>query len=188
MNILITAFEPFGNRNINNSLLVLNDLIFSDYKVTKIKLPVVFLESFIPLKDELNNNNFDYIFLLGEAPYDKDFTLELEAHNIMNSKSKDNKGNIKINESIYLNEEYTLTTKFNINNLNNIKNKYNLNLSNNAGSYICNSTYYQTLHYLKNKDTKCIFIHISNKITDIKEKSLKLEKIIIDLINNDVNN
>ncbi len=184
MNILVTAFEPFGNRSINNSLLILNNLNLEDNNLKKIKLPVVFLESFNPLKEELDKANYDYIFLLGEAPYEIDFTLELEAHNIMSSKSKDNKGNIKDNEPIYLNNEYTLNTLFSLDKLENIKNKYNLNLSCNAGSYICNSTYYQTLNYLKNKTTKCIFIHISNKDIDINEKSIKLSNIIKDLTNN----
>ncbi len=163
MKIILTAFEPFNGRSINNSSLVLDKVSLENNEVLKIKLPVEFIHSFDKLEENIDSFNPDIIILFGEAPYDVNFTLEKEAHNIMNSKTKDNKGITKDNEIIIENEEKTLYSTFPLSKIEKTSKEFNANLSTSAGTYICNSTYFQTLSYTKNKNIKCIFIHVSNK-------------------------
>lgn len=163
MKIILTAFEPFANRLVNNSSLVLDKISLYNKDVTKLKLPVEFIHSFDKLKESIDSIHPQYIILFGEAPYEKEFTLEKEAHNIMNSQTKDNKGITKDNETIIENENYTLYSSFSLEKIEKTSKKFNTNISTSAGTYICNSTYFQTLSYTKNMNVKCIFIHVSNK-------------------------
>ncbi len=178
MKIILTAFEAFNGRSINNSSLVLDQISLKDNKILKLKLPVEFIHSFDKLKENIDSFKPSAIILFGEAPYDNNFTLEKEAHNIMNSKIKDNQGIIKNNEIIIKNEDNKLFSTFPLSKIEEASKKFNTNLSNSAGTYICNSTYFQTLSYIKNKNIKCIFIHVSNK----NEKVQKMLNSINDLV------
>ena len=104
----------------------------------------------------------------------------------MNSKIKDNDGIIKTNELIDINKPKLegIPTTFDVNIINEIYEKYrdsySLNISNNAGGYICNSTYFNFLNYYKVLiKPKIIFIHLKNKITDYN----KIQKQLITIIN-----
>ena len=182
MKIILTAFEPFNGRSINNSSLVLDEISLKNNDILKIKLPVEFIHSFDKLKENIDSFNPDTIILFGEAPYETNFTLEKEAHNIMNSKTKDNKGITKDNEIIIENEENTLYSTFSLSKIEETAKKFNANLSVSAGTYICNSTYFQTLSYTKNKNIKCIFIHVSNKEEKLKEMLNSINELLEFLI------
>ena len=182
MKIILTAFEPFNGRNVNNSSLVLDEVSLKNKDILKLKLPVEFIHSFDKLKDNIDSFNPDTIILFGEAPYETNFTLEKEAHNIMNSKTKDNKGITKDNEIIIENEENTLYSTFSLLKIEETAKKFNANLSTSAGTYICNSTYFQALSYTKNKNIKCIFIHVSNKQEKLREMLNSINELLEFLI------
>ncbi len=182
MKIILTAFEPFNGRSLNNSSLVLDEVSLNNKEILKLKLPVEFIHSFDKLKENIDSFNPDTIILFGEAPYDSNFTLEKEAHNIMNSKTKDNKGITKDNEIIIENEENTLYSTFPLSKIEETSRIFNANLSTSAGTYICNSTYFQTLSYTKNKNIKCIFIHVSNKEEKLKQMQNSINKLLEFLI------
>ena len=65
MKVLISAFEPFCNREINNSEEVLNKL--DSCKYNKILLPVSYNRAFNILKEEINKIKPDLVICLGEA-------------------------------------------------------------------------------------------------------------------------
>lgn len=157
--IVFTYFEPFGGRDTNASKEVVS--LFEEYE--KIELPVSW--SKVPnLIDEILSDNPDYLFLIGEAGSYKEISLEKYAHNIAHG--VDNSGLNKNNEPIINGDVDVLTTKFDISNL-------PYRISENAGKYLCNFTYFQALS--KAKTTKVIFIHLpyisegNNTLSNLKK-------------------
>ena len=64
MKILISCFKPFNNEEINYSKVVLDNYI-NDFD--KVILDVVYNDDALRINELLDNNHYDYIFLLGEA-------------------------------------------------------------------------------------------------------------------------
>ena len=162
--ILVTYFEPFGGRTTNASKEVVS--LLSDY--SKRELPVSWnqIEANI---DEILSNDFDFLFLIGEAGSYQEITVERTAHNICNG--SDNYGVTKDNEPIADGPE-ELKTKFNLDSI-------SYRISDNAGKYLCNYTYYLALS--KAKNTKVVFIHlpyINNNLNDLKDALVDIIQLL----------
>ena len=164
-NIVVTYFEPFGGRTTNASKEVVS--LLSGYNTKE--LPVSW--SKIPFAlDEIFINEPDYLFLVGEAGSYKEISMEKIAHNICNG--KDNEDVNKDNEPIIVGDKECKTTLFDLS-------KLPYRLSDNAGKYLCNYSYYLALS--KSKKTKVLFIHVPyidslmNNVNSVKEQ---LEQII----------
>lgn len=143
-NILVTYFEPFGGRTTNASKEVVS--LLSGYKTKE--LPVSW--SKIPTSlDEIFINEPDYLFLVGEAGSYKVISMEKIAHNICNGKDNDNVN--KDNEPIIVGSPDELTTLFDLS-------KLPYRISDNAGKYLCNYTYYLALS--KARTCKVLFVHL----------------------------
>ena len=143
MKILVTYFGPFGGRTTNASKEVVS--LLSDYQNKELPVSWLKIESII---DEILSSDLDYLFLIGEAGSYQEITVERTAHNICSG--KDNYGFIKDNEPI-ANGPEELKTKFDLSDIQH-------RISDNAGKYLCNYTYYLALS--KAKNTKVIFIHL----------------------------
>ena len=164
-NILVTYFEPFGGRTTNASKEVVSLL---DGYQTK-ELPVSW--SKIPSSlDEIFINEPDYLFLVGEAGSYKEISMEKIAHNI--SYGKDNDGVNKDNEPIIVGSPDEITTLFDLP-------KLPYRISDNAGKYLCNYTYYLALS--KAKKCKVLFIHLpyiseedTNSLDNLKRDLLNI--------------
>ena len=142
--VVITCFEPFGGRATNASKEVVS--LLNGYQIKE--LPVSW--SKVPLLlDELFVNEPDYLFLIGEAGSYKEITAEQVAHNISNG--KDNEGVNKDNEAIIVGDKEVKTTLFDLSNI-------PYHISDNAGKYLCNYSYYLALS--KAKTCKVLFIHL----------------------------
>ena len=167
--ILVTYFEPFGGRTTNASKEVVT--LLNDYQIKE--LPVSW-EKMPFLIDDILSNELDYLFLVGEAGSYKEISMEKYAHNIAHG--IDNFGVNKDNEPIINGGTDALTTTFDLS-------KLPYRVSDNAGRYLCNYTYYQAL--LKSKKTKVLFIHLpyideaNNTLTNLKDA---LSHIIEELI------
>lgn len=172
MKVLITSFKPFNNMINNYSTEVLN-YINNQYKIV---LDVVYDECYIKLKEQFNLDEFDLIIALGEARSRNVLTLETNAKNISSCSLKDNSGVLKQNELIIKNGKDILETKVDLNLISNI-----IQLSNDAGKFVCNNLYY---HLLNNYPSKSLFIHIpecDNDINKYQECAKAIEKIILAL-------
>lgn len=165
-NIIVTYFEPFGGRTTNASKEVVS--LLSDYQIKE--LPVSW--SKVPeLLGEILSNNPDYLFLVGEAGSYSEITVERTAHNISNG--KDNGDVNRDNALIIDGNPDELVTKFDLS-------KLSYRISDNAGKYLCNYTYYLALS--KAKNTKVLFIHlpyIDNNLDDLKDKLLDIINTLI---------
>jgi len=168
--ILVTYFEPFGERTTNASKEVVSLISNFDIK----ELPVSW--SKVPsILDELLIDEPDYLFLIGEAGSYKEITVEQVAHNISNG--KDNDGVIKDNEQIIVGDKDVKTTLFDLS-------KLSYHIGDNAGKYLCNYTYYLALS--KAKTCKVLFIHLpyieesgSNSLDNLKNDLLNIIDILV---------
>ena len=160
-NIVVTYFEPFGGRTTNASKEVVS--LLKEYRIKE--LPVSW--SKVPdCIDEILSNNPDYLFLVGEAGSYKEITMERTAHNISNG--KDNEGVDRDNEPIIDGAQAELITKFDLS-------KLPYRISDNAGKYLCNYSYYLAL--TKTKNTKVLFVHlpyIENNLDELRNKLLDI--------------
>ena len=172
MKILITSFKPFNNMINNYSTEVLN-YINNPYKIV---LDVVYDECYNVLKETNNLDEFDLIIALGEARSRNVLTVETNAKNISSCSLKDNSGVLKQNELIIENGKSILETKVDLNLISDL-----IQLSNDAGKFVCNNLYY---HLLNNYPSKSLFIHIpecNNDTNKYQEYSKTIEKIILTL-------
>ena len=165
-NILVTYFEPFGGRTTNASKEVVSSL--DGYKTKE--LPVSWSKIPVAL-DEIFADEPDYLFLVGENGSFNEIEMELHAHNICNG--KDNEGVIKNNEEIISGDKECKTTLFNIFK---VRGYF---ISDDAGKYLCNYTYYLALS--KAKKCKVLFIHLpyiseegTNSLDNLKRDLLNI--------------
>lgn len=171
MKVLVSAFKPFNNCKNNYSEEVLEYIRNAD----KIVLDVIYDKSYEILSNNYNLNEYDLIIALGEARSRKVLTLETQAKNISSCSLKDNSGVLKQNEKIIINGEEILQTKVDISKINNI-----IELSTDAGKFVCNNIYY---HLLYNYPNKSLFIHIPECNNNI-DNYIKYANTINNIINN----
>lgn len=111
----------------------------------KLYLTNSFNKSVLEIIDIIKNNEYDFIICFGQAPL-KNNTLKIE--------------------TIGKNETQNYKTKYDYSLLKNEldKNNYKVIISTDAGYYLCNNVYYNTLKYIENNSLKSqvIFLHISN--------------------------
>lgn len=164
--IVVTYFEPFGGRDTNASKEVVS--LLNGYKIKELPVSWNRVSSLI---DDILADNPDYLIMVGEAGSYKQLTIERTAHNIANG--KDNDDVTLNNEPILKYGQDILTTNFDLNGLNYL-------ISDDAGKYLCNYSYYLALY--KAKSTKVLFIHlpyINNNLDSLKEDLSNIIKQLI---------
>ena len=162
---IVTYFEPFGGRTKNASREVVS--LLNGYQTKELPVSWSKIPSII---DELLSNEPDYLFLVGEAGSYKEITIERTAHNISNG--KDNEDVNRENSMIINGGPNELITIFDLS-------KLNYRISDDAGKYLCNYTYYLALS--KSKNTKVLFIHlpyIENNLNNLKDNLLDIIKTL----------
>ena len=142
--ILITAFEPFGGSTVNASAAVLEKLPgeMGGAEVQKALLPVVFGKA----TEKALAYPADCIFLLGEAGGRKNVTPELRGRNLRNARIPDNEGNKPEGEKILPEGPEEYRTVFPVKTIVEQMQAegYGIEVSEDAGTYVCNDTYYLT--------------------------------------------
>lgn len=141
ISILFTAFN-----GKNNSSKILLDLIKYD---NKLYVKNSFLTSVEQLTKELEKHCYDLVISFGQAPLKQD-TIRIETI-------------AKADDSFKTNYDYSIIKQV-------LESKYDVNISTDAGNYLCNNLYYHGLKYISENDldTKMIFIHVP-KIDNISK-------------------
>ena len=163
--VVVTYFEPFGGRTTNASKEVVT--LLRDYQIKE--LPVSW-EKVPFLLDDILSNEPDYLFLIGEAGSYKEITIEKIAHNIAHGIDNYKVG--KDNECIIENAPNELITALDLSNI-------PYKISEDAGKYLCNFSYYLALS--KAINTKVLFIHlpyINENVSLLKEQLLDIIKTL----------
>ena len=168
MDVLVTYFDPFDGKDINNSEVVAKKLntIFNDDNVTLhlCKLRTVFDKAFDQVQDCISglDNKPSMIISLGEAGC-FGVKIETRAKNYDRSSSPDNDGINRYGTEIYPNETKTIGVSLPVEKAfcalseNQRKRVF---ISHSAGSFVCNNTLY---HLLRNLEIPTTFLHVSER-------------------------
>jgi len=164
--LLLTGFEPFLEFPVNPSGAVAEALDgeeIGDYKVVSRILPVEFDRSAEKLFEYFKEVNPDAVISIGLAGGRNRITPERIAINC-NDGVKDNNGLTPEDQSIVEEGPAAYFSTLPIRRFVNIleKNGYPAEISNSAGTYLCNNVMYNMLHYIETQQKQCIagFVHI----------------------------
>lgn len=164
--LLLTGFEPFLGNPINPTEMIVKELhhkIIGEYQIESVLLPVDFDKGPEILISSINETNPNAVISLGLAAGRSKITPERIAVNCRDGEP-DNNGKSLVDSPIYENgaDGYfsTLPIRSMVQNLND--KGYPAEISNSAGTYLCNNVMYVILHELKKKNIQIPagFIHI----------------------------
>lgn len=166
MKVLVTGFEPFGGETINPALEAVKmlDNQINGAEIIKLELPTVFGKSKEVLERALEKEKPNIVICVGQAGGRDKISIERVAINIDDAGIPDNEENKPIDQPIVHNGDKAYFSSLPIKEiLNNLKeNKIPAEISNSAGTYVCNHIMYNLLYYIDKKalDTLGGFIHI----------------------------
>ncbi|VED60097.1 pyroglutamyl-peptidase I [Staphylococcus simulans] len=151
MNILVTAFDPFGKEKTNPALEAVKLLpeTIGEHTITKLEIPTVFNESVEAIKQQLKIETYDAVLAIGQAGGRFDLTPERVGINVDDAKIADNKGNQPIDEVIQEDGAPAYFSNMPVKRLTQAIKDAGVpaSLSNTAGTFVCNHVLYQ-LGYL----------------------------------------
>lgn len=166
LKVLVTGFEPFGGEAINPALegvkMLKEEILGAE--ILKLELPTVFMKSKEILEMALEEDRPDIVICVGQAGGRDKISVERVAINIDDAGIPDNEGNQPIDKPIFEGSDTayfsTLPIKEIVNKLK--ENKIPAEISNSAGTYVCNHIMYSLLYNIdkKYKNIKGGFIHI----------------------------
>jgi len=167
MNILLTAFEPFGGDATNPSLEALNRLSgppTNDVFKTVV-LPVSYDKAMMRITHLIETFNPDVILMTGVAKGRIGITLERIAINIQDSQTPDNDQMIRSGNKINQHGPAAYFSDLPLDTiLNKIKDKnIPASISNSAGTFVCNTVMYHALDLIRSRDNANVragFIHV----------------------------
>lgn len=158
--ILLTYFEPFGGAETNISQQVAEGIEVEG--VVKLCLPVSFKRAPKMLREAIERYQPEYVLCLGQCAEGEKVRLERFAMNVMDSEKGDNDGYQPNEETIDVDAPLALQTGLDIKQLQKecADAKLPTVVSNSAGLYVCNRTYFEALRLNRNS----LFVHIPKNI------------------------
>ena len=188
--VLLTAFEPFGGETINPSLEAarhINDLSFPGASIRVEKLPVDRRHAIEVALETIRRSRFDTVIMLGEAGGRFRINPERVAINIDDFRIPDNAGNQPSDEPIVEGgpAAYFSTLPIRAITQRLIGAQIPAAISNSAGTHLCNRVYYSVMHEIATggREMKAGFIHLPYlheqtipKLID--QASMSLESIV----------
>jgi pyroglutamyl-peptidase len=175
--VLITGFAPFGGEHINPSYeaLKLIDQTSLPCELMMMEVATEFYVSANQVIDAMHIFSPDVIIMVGQAGGRKEISVERIAINIDDATIPDNRGIKPIDHeiSIFGQPAYfaTLPIKRIVKSLQD--HGFPANISNSAGTYVCNHLMYSILHELSmNTSLPAIagFIHVPYTTAQVKDK------------------
>ena len=158
MNVLVTAFTPFGGMEKNMSSSVMNQLPdeIGDIKLQKLLIPTSYERGFEELRRYLNEHAADAVILTGQAGR-SGITVERVAINVGDGEIADNDGVVYTDRTLVPGgpAAYFATVP-----IRKMCAAGGGAVSNSAGTYACNCVMYKALHYLDGSGVMCGFIHV----------------------------
>ncbi|WP_368564879.1 pyroglutamyl-peptidase I [Pseudoxanthomonas sp. UTMC 1351] len=163
--VLLTGFAPFGGETINPSweaVAALDGCRIHGHRVVTRQLPVTFGESLKALQAALRETSPSLVICIGQAGGRAQLSLERIAINIDDARIPDNAGKQPIDAPIVEDGPAayfsTLPIKAMMAGLRNAG--FPAEVSQTAGTYVCNHVFYGLMHALRNKrNVRGGFIH-----------------------------
>jgi pyroglutamyl-peptidase len=184
--ILMAGFEPFGQDKINPALeavKILDGKQLNGGFIICCEVPVVRYKAVDVVMEAVKKHQPDIVISIGQAAGRAEITPERIAINIDDYRIPDNEGNQVIDEAIFDNGPAayfsTLPIKAMVESLQ-LKN-IPAQVSNTAGSFVCNHLFYGLQHRLVGTNIPHGFVHIPllpEQVKDSNQPSMPLMMIV----------
>ena len=182
--ILLTGFEPFAGLDINESSEVVKIISNTGLRDIEIISRVLSVdeEGTESSLDILKEGEFDAVIHLGLSRNSEKILLERYATNMISMELPDNSGRMVKKSKILENASERIETTVSIHNFDEeFEHDKEVQWSHNAGSYVCNETYFKTLSGLSHSTTPILFIHLSemskislNRQAEVVSRAIRL--------------
>ncbi len=166
MNILITAFDPFGGERINPALeamALLPDRV-GEHVLHKLTVPTVFGVSAELAVAAMDRQRPGAVLCVGQAAGRRAFSVERVAINLMDARIDDNAGKRPVDEPVVSGGPAAYFSTLPVKAMAQAIRDAGLagEVSYTAGTFVCNSLLYRVLHHAAHRmpDTRCAFIHV----------------------------
>ena len=161
--VLLTGFEPFSGLDINESSEVVRLISKAGLQEIEIVPSILSVdeEGTESSLDILKSVVFDAVIHLGLSRNSEKILFERFANNMISMELPDNSGRVIESSKILENASERIETTVNIHNFDEeFEQDKDVQWSHNAGSYVCNETYFKTLSALSNSTIPVLFIHL----------------------------
>lgn len=166
MNILVTAFDPFGGECINPAQQAVERLAvqIGDHSISKLVVPTVFGKASEVVIEAMDRLQPDAVICVGQAGGRRSVTPERVAINMMDASIPDNVGRQPMDEPIVPDGPAAYFSTLPIKNMVQAIRDAGLpaDVSNSAGTFVCNSLLYSVLHHaaVHVPEIRAAFIHV----------------------------
>ncbi len=163
---LITGFGPFPGAPINPTERCVRALQAqtTDPSLRTLVLPVTYAEAFALLEAELRAFRPDRLFMLGLHQKARCVRLERQARNQISTTQVDANGHRSTQQQIKVEGKPSYSATLDVEQLERLIQSCGLDVeqSVDAGSYLCNYTYYRALELVHREgwNTEVVFIHV----------------------------
>ncbi|MDF5484862.1 pyroglutamyl-peptidase I, partial [Vibrio parahaemolyticus] len=163
--VLITGFEPFGGDAINPALEAVKQLEAAAIKggvIVTCPVPVVRYDSVKVVIEAIEAHQPDCVITVGQAAGRSAITPERVAINVDDFRIPDNVGYQPIDEPVVADGPDAYFSTLPIKRIVQTLQKQGIpsQISNSAGTFVCNHLFYGIQHYLKDKPIRHGFVHI----------------------------
>ncbi|HDM8139638.1 TPA: pyroglutamyl-peptidase I [Vibrio harveyi] len=163
--VLITGFDPFGGESINPALEAvkrLNGRKLDGGEVVMCQVPVTRYESIEAVIESIELHQPDIVITVGQAAGRTAITPERVAINVDDFRIPDNGGHQPIDEPVIPGGPDAYFTTLPIKAITRALQQENIpcQVSNTAGTFVCNHLFYGVQHYLRDKSVRHGFVHI----------------------------
>ena len=162
--ILLCAFDPFGGEKINPALEAVRPVHCDGAVIEKCEVPTVFYKSVKVVEEKIEAFHPDAVLMIGQAGGRDKITPERIAINISDARIADNEGNCPCDEPIALDAPAAYFSTLPIKAIADAIAASGIpsEISNSAGTFVCNHLMYGVLNYIEAREYDCIagFIHI----------------------------
>ena len=174
MNIIVTGFEPFGNRDRNASWDAVRDL----QGVRTVLLPVSFSRAAAMVR-ELAAKEPDAVICVGEAGGRAAISLERVAINLMDARIPDNDGRMPKDEPVCPGRPAGWFATLPLRRMM-ARTRVPTELSCTAGTYVCNAVFYALMDEIDRRGSavKGGFIHVPASGMETAQIRRALEEMI----------
>lgn len=183
--ILICGFEPFGGEQINpaqEAIKQISRLSFDGIRLLTCDVPVIRNKAIQTVIQAIQSEPVDAVLTLGQATGRSKITPERVAINVDDFPMNDNADNKIIDQPVIKDGPAAYFSTLPIKAIVNAMRDENIpaEVSNTAGTFLCNHLFYGVQHYLTKSDNqiKHGFIHLPmlpEQVTDNLQPSLQLD-------------
>lgn len=187
--ILMTGFEPFGGESINPALeavKLLDGVVLNNGIIVAHQVPVTRFKAIEVVIEAIKYHQPDYVITVGQASGRAAITPERIAINMDDFRIADNDGNQPIDQPIIMNGPNAYFSTLPIKAITQALQQQGIpcQVSNTAGTFVCNHLFYGVQHYLRYTQIGHGFIHIPllpQQATFGNQPSMSLDLIVAGL-------